>query len=92
MTRLTYYRVKNAMIFSILVSNLIGVAIAQYFTQRSAFLYLPDIVRLDAQIDKFFLPASLLMSVALILIYERPIRVVSQGTLLSERHCRRISF
>jgi sigma-B regulation protein RsbU (phosphoserine phosphatase) len=62
------------MIFSILISNLIGVAIAQYFTQRSAFPYLPDIVRLDAQIDKSFLPASLLMSVALILIYERPIR------------------
>jgi len=74
MTRLTYYRVKNAMIFSILISNLIGVAIARYFTQRSVFPYLPDIVRLDAQIDKCFLPASLLMSVALILIYERPIR------------------
>jgi sigma-B regulation protein RsbU (phosphoserine phosphatase) len=74
MTRLTYYRIKNAMIFSILVSNLIGVAIARYFTQRSVFPYLPDIVRLDAQIDKCFLPASLLMSVALILIYERPIR------------------
>ena len=74
MTRMIYYRVKNAMIFSILISNLIGVAIAQYFTQRYAFLSLPDIVRIDAQIDKYFLPASLLMSVALILIYERPIR------------------
>jgi sigma-B regulation protein RsbU (phosphoserine phosphatase) len=69
-----YYRVTNAMILSILISNLIGVAIAQYFTQRSAFLSLPDIVRLSAQIGKYFLPASLLMSVALILIYERPIR------------------
>ena len=74
MTRLTYYRVKNSMIFSILVSNLIGVAIAQYFTQRYAFISLPDIVRLGAQISKFFLPASLLISVALILIYESPIR------------------
>ena len=74
MKRMIYYRVKNAMIFSILISNLIGVAIAQYFTQRYAFLSLPDIVRIDAQIGKYFLPASLLMSVALILIYERPIR------------------
>jgi sigma-B regulation protein RsbU (phosphoserine phosphatase) len=74
MTRLTYYRIKNAMIFSILISNLIGVGIAQYFTQRSAFPYLPEIVRLGAQIDKCFLPASLLVSVVLILIYERPIR------------------
>jgi len=74
MTRLMYYRIKNAMIFSILISNLIGVAITQYFTQRSALPYLPDIVRLGAQIDKWFLPAALLISVALILIYERPIR------------------
>jgi sigma-B regulation protein RsbU (phosphoserine phosphatase) len=74
MTRLHYYRVKNAMIFSILISNLIGVAIVQYFTQRYAFLSLPDIVRLGTQIDKWFLPAALLMSVAIILIYERPIR------------------
>jgi sigma-B regulation protein RsbU (phosphoserine phosphatase) len=69
-----YYRVKNAMIFSILISNLIGVAIAQYFTQRYAFLSLPDIVRIDAQIGKYFLPAALLMCVGLTLIYERPIR------------------
>jgi sigma-B regulation protein RsbU (phosphoserine phosphatase) len=69
-----YYRIKNAMIFSILISNLIGVAIAQYFMQRLAFPYLPDIVRLGTQIDKWFLPAALLMSVVLILIYERPIR------------------
>jgi hypothetical protein len=74
MTQMIYYLVKNAMIFSILISNLIGVAIAQYFTQRYAFLSLPDIVRIDAQIGMYFLPASLLMSVALILIYERPIR------------------
>ncbi len=74
MTRLTYFRVNNAMIFSILISNLIGFGITQYLTQRSAFPYLPDIVRLGAQIDKWFLPASLLVSVALILIYERPIR------------------
>jgi sigma-B regulation protein RsbU (phosphoserine phosphatase) len=74
MTRLTYYLVKNAMIFSILISNLIGVAIARYFTQRPAFLSVPDIERLGAQIDTYFLPASLLVSMALILIYERPIR------------------
>jgi len=69
-----YYRIKNAMIFSILISNLIGVGITQYLTQRSGFPYLPDIVRLGAQIDKWLLPAALLVSVVLILIYERPIR------------------
>jgi sigma-B regulation protein RsbU (phosphoserine phosphatase) len=62
------------MIFSILISNLIGVGITQYLTQRSAFPYLPDIVRLGAQIDKWLLPAAILVSVVLILIDERPIR------------------
>ncbi len=55
MTRMTYYRVTNAMMFSILISNLIGIAIAQYFTQRFAFPYSPDIARLGAQIDTWFL-------------------------------------
>jgi phosphoserine phosphatase RsbU/P len=79
MTRLTYYRVKNAMLFSILLSNLIGVAIVRYLTQRSTLLPLPDIVRLAEQIDKFFLPASFLLSMALALIYERPIRAYFKG-------------
>ncbi len=74
MTRLACIRVKNSMIFSILVSNLLGVAVAQYFTKRYNFLSLPDIVRLEAQIGNWFLPASFLTSMALILIYERPIR------------------
>ena len=74
MTRLTYYRVKNAMLFSTLVSNLIPVAIVRYFTQRSTLLLSPDIVRLAGQIEKFFLPASFLLPITLILVYERPIR------------------
>jgi len=74
MTRLTYYRIKNAMLVSTLVSNLIGVAIVRYFTQRSTLLLSPDIVRLAGQIEKFFLPASFLLPMALILVYERPIR------------------
>jgi hypothetical protein len=79
MTRLTYYRVKNAMLFSILVSNLIGVAIVRYFTHRSTFLLSPDIVRLAGQIEKFFLPAAFLLPMALILVYERPIRAYFSG-------------
>jgi len=74
MTRLTYYRVKNVMLISTLVSNLIGVAIVRYFTQRSSSLLLPDILRIADQIDKFFLPASFILPFVLILVYERPIR------------------
>jgi len=79
MTRLTYYRVKNAMLFSILVSNAIGVAVVLFFTQRSATMLSPDIVQLVDQIDKFFLPASFLLPLALIRIYERPIRAYLKG-------------
>jgi len=79
MTRLTYYRVKNAMLVSTLVSNLIGVAIVRYFTQRSTLLLSPDIVRLAGQIEKFFVPASFLLPMALILVYERPIRAYFSG-------------
>jgi sigma-B regulation protein RsbU (phosphoserine phosphatase) len=79
MTRRIYYRVKNAMLFSILVSNLVGVAIVQFFTQRSASMLSPDIARLAKQIDLFFLPASFMIPLALILVYERPIRVYLKG-------------
>jgi hypothetical protein len=58
MTRLSYYRAKNIMLISTLVSNLIGVAVVRYFTELSSSLLLPDILRLADQIDKFFLPVS----------------------------------
>lgn len=74
MTLLTYYRVKNVMLISTLVSNLIGVAVVRHFTHGSTLLLLPDILRLADQIDKIFLPASFILPIALILVYERPIR------------------
>jgi sigma-B regulation protein RsbU (phosphoserine phosphatase) len=74
MTRLSYYRAKNIMLISTLVSNLIGVAVVRYFTELSSSLLLPDILRLADQIDKFFLPVSFILPIVLILLYERPIR------------------
>jgi phosphoserine phosphatase RsbU/P len=74
MTRLTYYRAKNMMLLSTLISNLIGVAIVWYFTHGSTSRLSPEILRLGRQIDMFFLPASFLLPIAIILIYERPIR------------------
>jgi sigma-B regulation protein RsbU (phosphoserine phosphatase) len=74
MTRLTYYRLSNAMLFSILVSNAIGVTIVRFFTQRSAAELSPGIARLAAQVDQYFLPVSFILPLVLILIYERPIR------------------
>jgi sigma-B regulation protein RsbU (phosphoserine phosphatase) len=74
MTRLTYYRVKNAMLFAALVSNLIGVMIVRLFTQGSTSPLEPDVLQLAGWIEKAFLPFSFLLPMVIILIYERPIR------------------
>lgn len=75
MTKLRYYRVTNAMLFSILISNGIGVAVVQFLTQRSASALSPAILRLVEDINHFFLPASFILPYVVIRLYERPIRV-----------------
>lgn len=67
------------MLFSSLVSNGIGVAVVQFLTQRSASALSPEILRLTEDINQFFLPASFILPVALILLYERPVRVYLKG-------------
>jgi sigma-B regulation protein RsbU (phosphoserine phosphatase) len=74
MTKLRYYRVTNAMLFSILISNGIGVAVVQFITQRSASAPSPAILRLVEDINHFFLPASFILPYFMIRLYERPIR------------------
>jgi phosphoserine phosphatase RsbU/P len=74
MSRFAYLRVKNSMLFSILISNAIGVAVILFLTQQSTALIPADILRLTGRIDRFFLPASFVVPFALILVYERPIR------------------
>jgi len=75
MTKLTYYRVANAMLFSTLISNGIGVAVVQFLIQRSASALSPEILRLSDDINQFFLPASFILPFVLIRLYERPVRV-----------------
>jgi len=75
MTKLSYYHVTNTMLFSILISNGIGVAVIQFLTQRSASALSPEILRLADDINQFFLPASFILPFVLIRLYERPIRV-----------------
>ncbi|MBI5582132.1 MAG: SpoIIE family protein phosphatase [Deltaproteobacteria bacterium] len=75
MTKLSYYRVKNAMLFSSLVSNAIGVAMVIFLTQRSTSALPPGILQLAGEINQFFLPASFILPWVLIRLYERPVRV-----------------
>lgn len=75
MSKFAYYRLKNSMLISILISNAVGVAVITFLTQQSAALLPAEILRLGERIDRFFLPVSFLVPFALILIYERPIRL-----------------
>jgi len=74
MSRLAYYWVKNSMLFSALVSNVVGVAVVIFLTRQSADMFPIEILRLTHRIDRFFMPASFIVPFALILFYERPIR------------------
>jgi len=74
MSRFEYYRAKNSMLISALVSNLVGVAVVIFLTQQSADMLPFEILRLTHRIDRFFMPASFIVPFVLILLYERPIR------------------
>jgi len=74
MSRFAYYRVKNSMLVSSLISNVIGVGVVVFLTQQSADMLPSEILRLTHRIDRFFMPASFIVPFVLILIYERPIR------------------
>ncbi len=84
MSRLDYYRVKNSMLFSTLVSNAVGVAIILFLTQQSADMLPSEILRLTYRIDRFFMPASFIVPFALILLYERPIRGYLKRSYLNQ--------
>ena len=84
MSRLAYYRVKNSMLFSTLVSNAVGVAIILFLTQQSADLLPSEILRLTYRIDRFFMPASFIVPFVLILLYERPIRGYLKKSYLNQ--------
>jgi sigma-B regulation protein RsbU (phosphoserine phosphatase) len=62
------------MLFSTLISNVIGVAVVIFLTQQSADMLPSEILRLTYRIDRIFMPASFIVPFALILLYERPIR------------------
>jgi sigma-B regulation protein RsbU (phosphoserine phosphatase) len=74
MSRFVYFRVKNSLLFSALISNAIGVAVILFLTQQSADMLPSEILRLTYRIDRFFMPASFIVPFVLILLYERPIR------------------
>jgi len=86
MTRNTLFRIKNAMLFSNLVSNLIGVCIVLFLTHRVYVPRSPELFELGRNINKIFLPISFLLPLMLTLIYEKPIRAYL-NTLFRQEQC-----
>jgi phosphoserine phosphatase RsbU/P len=74
MTRFKLFRIKNAMLFSNFISNLVGVAVVLFWTERSGTTLSTDILELAHRINTFYLPLSFLLPWAFTLLYERPIR------------------
>ncbi len=74
MTRLVLFRLKNAMLFANLVSNVIGVAVVFLMSQTSGTELTPEMERWLDAVDKVFLPLSFLVPFLITLVYEKPIR------------------
>ena len=79
MTKIGYFRVRNAMLFSTFIANAVGVAVVEFLTYHSALALSPEILRLAGDINRFFLPASFILPFIFIRLYERPVRVCLKG-------------
>jgi adenylate cyclase len=87
MTRITLFRIKNAMLFSNFISNLMGVCIVLFLTHKVYIPRSPELFELGRNINKIFLPISFLLPLILTLLYEKPIRTYV-NTLFRKEQCR----
>jgi adenylate cyclase len=74
MSRVECFRIKNAMIIANLISNLIGVAVVILLGRISSSPASGELLQLMERTHSWFIPPSMLLPLALALIYERPIR------------------
>jgi len=74
MSKLSYFRAKNAMLIASLISNAIGVAVIIFITRGISALSAPEIMPLAIRITRIFVPCAFIIASMLVLIYERPIR------------------
>jgi adenylate cyclase len=74
MTKFKLYRLKNAMLLANLISNLIGVSVVMFFSDRAISQFSEEIRRLAYIIDRIFLPSAFIVPFVVTVLYERPIR------------------
>ncbi len=74
MTRFTLFRLKNAMLFANLISNVIGVSVVMFLSRRAPYMSLEEIRQLAYIIDLIFIPCAFMVPCVVTVLYERPIR------------------
>jgi adenylate cyclase len=82
MTWFKAFRIRNSMLFSTMVANMIGVSVVLFLSNRPLWLPEPDLVALSDHISSFFLPCAFFVPAILILIYEKPIRFYAKRVFL----------
>ncbi|MFC1581078.1 hypothetical protein ACFL4N_09265, partial [Thermodesulfobacteriota bacterium] len=79
MTRKSIFRIKNAMLFANLISNMIGVAVVLFLTRGSGAPQFPEIIEMANKISAYFVPCAFLVPTFLTVFYELPIRKYLNG-------------
>jgi adenylate cyclase len=74
MTAFRLFRLKNALLFSNFVSNVIGVFVVILLTQKIGFIHSPEALKLASHIRVIFSPLAFSFAILITLIYETPIR------------------
>jgi adenylate cyclase len=74
MTRFKVFRLKNAMLLANLISNVIGVSVVMFLSNRAVIEPSEKIRALAHTIDLIFLPSAFLLPFIVTVLYERPIR------------------
>lgn len=74
MTGFTLFRLKNLMLAGNFVSNFIGVQVVNLIVTRTPLPFPPELISLNAAIDRYFLPLTYVAGFSFTLVYEWPIR------------------
>jgi adenylate cyclase len=74
MTRVERFRLKNAMLISNFISNLIGVCVVMILIHRPTYPSTPESWNIAQTVNSIFMPLAFLVPFLGTLVYERPIR------------------
>ena len=74
MTQSVCTRIKNAMLIANFISNAIGIVVVLFLAETSPSTADPEMFRLANRIHLWFIPVSILSTMLLTLLYERPVR------------------